>query len=301
MNILSLKSVTKAFKEKKAVDNISFDIPAGSMFGLLGPNGAGKTTLLRMITTITGPDSGEILFKGERLGNLHPERMGYLPEERGLYKKMKVGEQLIYLARLKGLSGTEAKKRIKAYMEKFEITDWWNKKINELSKGMQQKVQFVSTIVHEPELIILDEPFSGLDPINTRIIKNEIKQLNQEGTTIIFSTHRMEQVEELCQQILLINDGRKILEGEVTSIKNRYKQNEYRVTYSPPLPEFEVNGIDIRQTGENEITVKGEDEMRATDILKKLINDGLDMQSFNEVLPTLNDIFIQTVNESDHV
>jgi ABC-2 type transport system ATP-binding protein len=301
MNILSLKSVTKAFKEKKAVDNISFDIPAGSMFGLLGPNGAGKTTLLRMITTITGPDSGEILFKGERLGNLHPERMGYLPEERGLYKKMKVGEQLIYLARLKGLSGPEAKKRIRGYMEKFEITEWWNKKVNELSKGMQQKVQFVSTIVHEPELIILDEPFSGLDPINTRVIKNEIKQLNKEGTTIIFSTHRMEQVEELCQQILLINDGKKILEGEVTSIKNRYKQNEYRVTYSPPLPNFEVNGIDIRHTEENEITVKGEDEMRAADILKTLINEGLDMQSFNEVLPTLNDIFIQTVNESDHV
>lgn len=301
MNILSLNSVTKAFKEKKAVDNISFDIPAGSMFGLLGPNGAGKTTLLRMITTITGPDSGEILFKGERLGNLHPERMGYLPEERGLYKKMKVGEQLVYLARLKGLSGTEAKKRIKAYMEKFEITDWWNKKINELSKGMQQKVQFVSTIVHEPELIILDEPFSGLDPINTRVIKNEIKQLNQEGTTIIFSTHRMEQVEELCQQILLINDGKKILEGEVSSIKNRYKRNEYRVTYISPLPEFEANGIEINQSDDNEITVKGEDNLRAADILKKLLNAGLDIQSFNEVLPTLNDIFIQTVNESDHV
>jgi ABC-2 type transport system ATP-binding protein len=208
MNILSLREVTKSYTNHLAVDNVSFDMPKGGIFGLLGPNGAGKTSLIRIITCITRADTGTILFDGEPLNNNHPSEIGYMPEERGLYKKMKVGEQLTYLALLKGMGKAHAKKEISTWMEKFEIQDWYNRKIEELSKGMQQKIQFIATIIHRPKLLILDEPFSGLDPINSNLIKDEIIKLNQSGISIIFSTHRMEQVEEICQDIVLINKGK---------------------------------------------------------------------------------------------
>ena len=205
MSILSIQEVYKRYRDVVAVDGVSFEVPEGSLFGLLGPNGAGKTSLIRIITTITAADSGVIYFNGEKLNSTHPKYIGYLPEERGLYRKMKVGEHLIYLARLKGMAALEAKRKLLAMMERFEIASWWNKKVEELSKGMQQKIQFISTILHEPTLLILDEPFSGLDPINANLIKDEIYAMNQRGITVIFSTHRMEQVEQICDHIVLIN------------------------------------------------------------------------------------------------
>ena len=213
--ILSLKNIVKRYHKNTAVDDVSFDVKKGSIFGLLGPNGAGKTSIIRIITTITGADEGEVLLDGVKLNNNHPAEIGYMPEERGLYKKMKVGEQLLYLAQLKGLPYDEAKKSILHWMDKFEIRDWWNKKVEELSKGMQQKIQFIATVMHGPKLLILDEPFSGLDPVNTNLIKKEISELRDKGISIIFSTHRMEQVEEICEDIVLINHGKKILEGKL--------------------------------------------------------------------------------------
>ncbi|MEM6380754.1 MAG: ATP-binding cassette domain-containing protein, partial [Bacteroidota bacterium] len=213
-HILQLENVVKTSGEYTAVDNVSFSVPKGSIFGLLGPNGAGKTSLIRIITTITRADQGTVYLDGEKLGSRHPSQIGYMPEERGLYKKMKVGDHLMYLARLKGLSKTEAKDKIDHWFNKFEITDWWDKKVEELSKGMQQKIQFIATVIHEPKLLILDEPFSGLDPINANLIKDEIYQLKEAGTSIIFSTHRMEQVEEICEYIVLINKGQNVLQGK---------------------------------------------------------------------------------------
>lgn len=232
--MLEIRNIVKQFANHRALDDVSMHIERGSIFGLLGPNGAGKTSLIRIINQITAPDQGEIMFAGERLNPSHIERIGYLPEERGLYKKMEIGEQMLYLAQLKGLSKQEATKRIKHWFEKMEMETWWNKKVEDLSKGMQQKVQFVATVVHEPELIILDEPFSGFDPVNVNIIKEEILALNKGGATIIFSTHRMESVEELCDSIVLINKSRKILEGKVRDIKNNYKSNTFEVTYANP-------------------------------------------------------------------
>ena len=219
MNVLSLRNVVKRYSNHVAVNNVSLDVPKGKIFGLLGPNGAGKTSMIRMITSITRADEGEIFIDGEKLNINSPQVIGYLPEERGLYKKMKVGEQLLYLARLKGLSPRDARMKLNNWLEKFEITSWWDKKVGELSKGMQQKVQFIATVVHEPKLMILDEPFSGLDPINTNLIKDEIHELNQNGTSIIFSTHRMEQVEQICEEIALIHQGEIILQGNVEEIK----------------------------------------------------------------------------------
>ena len=230
MNILELKNVQKYFATQKAVDDISFNIQQGSIFGLLGPNGAGKTTLLRMITGIFYPDNGEIYLKGKRFDPVNDTgHIGYMPEERGLYKKMKIGEQALYLAQLKGLTRADAMTKIKAWFVKFEMESWWNKKVEDLSKGMSQKLQFVTTVLHEPELIILDEPFSGLDPVNANLIKDEIFKLAKNGSTVIFSTHRMEQVEEICDHIVLVNKGKKILDGTVTDIKNQFKQNIYRL------------------------------------------------------------------------
>ena len=223
MNVLSLQNVVKAYHNHIAVNDVSFDVKKGTIFGLLGPNGAGKTSLIRIITTITAADSGKVLLNGEPLNNLHPNEIGYMPEERGLYKKMKVGEQLLYLAQLKGLSEKEAKQKLKVWLQKFDITSWWDKKIGDLSKGMSQKVQFIATVVHEPSLVILDEPFSGLDPINPNLIKDEIYELKQKGTSILFSTHRMEQVEEICEDIVLMNKGQILLNGNVNAIKNDFK------------------------------------------------------------------------------
>ena len=230
MNILELQNLKKYFATQKAVDDISFNIAQGDIFGLLGPNGAGKTTLLRMITGIFYPDSGEVVFNGRKFDPINDTAyIGYMPEERGLYKKMKIGEQAVYLAQLKGLSKADAMSKIKAWFVKFEMESWWNKKVEDLSKGMSQKLQFVTTVLHEPKLIILDEPFSGLDPVNANLIKDEIFSLAQKGSTIIFSTHRMEQVEEICNHIVLVNKGKKILDGTVKEVKNEFKENMYRI------------------------------------------------------------------------
>src|ERR1700712_5705789 len=230
--MLSIRHIVKQYAGHTALSDVSLEVETGHIFGLLGPNGAGKTSLIRIINQITAPDSGEIYFDGERLNQSHINRIGYLPEERGLYKKMEIGEQMIYLARLKGLTRDEATKRLKAWFEKLGMETWWKKKIEELSKGMQQKAQFVATVLHEPDLIILDEPFSGFDPVNAEVIKDEILELNRKGATILFSTHRMESVEELCDSIALINLSHKILDGKVKAIRKSYRNNTYLVEYT---------------------------------------------------------------------
>lgn len=295
MSFLQIKEVVKTYDKKVAVDHVSFDVPDGTIYGLLGPNGAGKTSLIRIITTITRPDSGEVLINGEKLAEKHTALIGYMPEERGFYKKMKVGEQLLYLARLKGMSLADAKKNIYYWFEKFEIMDWLGKKVQDLSKGMQQKVQFVSTIVHKPKLIILDEPFSGLDPINANLIENEIRLLKQQGVSIIFSTHRMEQVEEICDQIVLINQGKNVLEGDVKEIKNKYKEHLYNIKYVGELkPGIEAFGK-IREQENNNLTIHCDSAQQANDSLKWMIQSGIQITSFNEILPTISDIFIRKV------
>jgi ABC-2 type transport system ATP-binding protein len=297
MSILAVHDVVKQYQKHTAVDHVTFEMPRGSILGLLGPNGAGKTSLIRIITTITQADSGTILFDGEPLNAYHPEQIGYLPEERGLYKKMKVGEQLVYLAQLKGLSRNDAKREIEAWLERFEMVDWWEKKIEELSKGMQQKVQFVSTIVHKPKLIILDEPFTGLDPINTNLIKQEIRKLNEQGTSVIFSTHRMEQVEEICKHIVLINQGKNMLEGQVHQIKELYKDHLFRFSYEGDLDEALLQRADVRSTENSSLVVKLGGTQEANRFMKEMMDSGLIIKKFEEILPTLNDIFIKKVTE----
>ena len=297
MSILSVRNVVKKYQDFLAVDGVDFEMPKGSILGLLGPNGAGKTSLIRIITTITKADSGTILFDGEVLSQHHPTQIGYLPEERGLYKKMKVGEQLIYLARLKGLKLAEAKTEIEQWLQRFEMEDWWNKKIEELSKGMQQKVQFVSTIVHKPKLIILDEPFSGLDPINTNLMKQQIRLLNEAGTSVIFSTHRMEQVEEICEHIVLINGGKNILDGEVSKIKDEYKDYIFRYDFLGDMPEHLLTGVDVRTKNNGSLVAHLPDNERANDFMKQMMDAGLIITAFTELLPTLNEIFIKKVTE----
>ena len=296
--ILSIQNVVKTYGSYMAVDHVSFDVPKGSVFGLLGPNGAGKTSLIRMITTITGPDEGAIYLDGEKLNDRTPERIGYMPEERGLYKKMKVGDHLMYLAQLKGLTEPQAKKAIDHWFEKFDIKDWWPKKIEDLSKGMQQKIQFIATIVHQPQLLILDEPFTGLDPINTTLIKDEIASLNASGISIIFSTHRMEQVEEMCDYIVLINKGRNVLYGAVQDIKNQYKQNLYRVETQDELPADFSAHFPVKTQEKKAVTVQLEDESRSNDLLKYFIQKNLRITRFEEILPTFNEIFIRRVEET---
>jgi len=300
MSILSLQSVRKEYRNVLAVDDVSFEVPRGSMFGLLGPNGAGKTSLIRIITSITMADSGSITFNGEPLNSRHPERIGYLPEERGLYKKMKVGDHLMYLAQLKGLSSKEAKSRIHALMDRFEIRDWWGKKVEELSKGMQQKIQFIATIVHDPKLIILDEPFSGLDPINTNLIKDVIFELNRKGTTIIFSTHRMEQVEEICKYIVLINNGQNVLEGKVDEVKEAYKEGIFRLEFEGSLPADLNNKFEIIRDTDSDVLIKAK-EVSPNELLKELLSRGIEIHSFQEMKPSVNEIFIKKVNELSHV
>jgi ABC-2 type transport system ATP-binding protein len=295
MNQLSLQHIVKKYGNYTASDDVSFEIPKGKIFGLLGPNGAGKTTLIRMITRILYPDSGTILFNGEELSALHTERIGYMPEERGLYKKMKVGEHLIYLARLKGLSLSDAKKTVNHWLEKFEIANWYEKSIEELSKGMSQKVQFIATILHNPELLILDEPFSGLDPINSKLIEDEIYQLSRKGVTIIFSTHRMEQVEEICDDIVLINKGRKILEGSIKELKQRFKENKFRVSYNGEVQSDVLDKLNVFSRSKGELQVKYNEEHHGNDLLKLLVEQQVEVTSFNEILPTINEIFIRQV------
>jgi len=295
MGILKIDNVTKAYGDYLAVNQVSFDMPEGSIFGMLGPNGAGKTSLIRIITTITRADSGTVYFNGEKLNNTHPSQTGYMPEERGLYKKMKVGDHLMYLARLKGLSKADAKSKIDYWFEKFEIQDWWPKKVEELSKGMQQKIQFISTVVHEPKLLILDEPFSGLDPINANLIKDEIYELNRKGTSIIFSTHRMEQVEEICEHIVLINKGENVLQGKVVDIKNQYKDNLFKIDFTGTLPDNISDFAKIIKQTENSITIKVAQETDANVLLQKLLQNEVFIHSFNEILPSLNEIFIKKI------
>lgn len=296
--MLSLKNITKQYGTYKANNDISLEIPSHEIFGMLGPNGAGKTTLIRIITGITMPDSGSILFDGKKYSMDDRLKIGYMPEERGLYKKMKVGEQLIYLAQLKGMSKQDALKKIKIWVDKFEIATWWNKRIEELSKGMQQKVQFISTIVHEPKLIILDEPFSGLDPINADLIINEMQELKKNGATIIFSTHRMEQVEELCKSIVLINQGKNILEGNVTELRKKYREQKYEIIFENEMPSELFSRFQIINQEENNIILQLREEEKARDILEYLVNNHIAISSFKELLPSLHDIFVKRVKES---
>jgi ABC-2 type transport system ATP-binding protein len=298
-NILTLDRVVKTYEKQVAVDQVSFDVPRASIFGLLGPNGAGKTSLIRIITTITKADSGAVYFDGEKLNSDHPHYIGYMPEERGLYRKMKVGDHLLYLAQLKGLSAREARDAIYHWLEKFDINDWWNKKVEELSKGMQQKAQFIATVVHRPKLLILDEPFSGLDPINTNLIKEEIRQLNRDGVSIIFSTHRMEQVEEMCEHIVLINKGENVLQGRVDEIKSKYKENLFQIRYEGELPEGLDRFGEIARREDHTVTLRLPGESDSNDLLRHFINQGVHVHAFNEILPTINEIFIRRVGEDN--
>jgi ABC-2 type transport system ATP-binding protein len=299
--MLSIRNIVKQYAGHRALDDVSLEVESGKIFGLLGPNGAGKTSLIRIINQITAPDSGEVYFNGQRLNQSHIDRIGYLPEERGLYKKMEIGEQMIYLARLKGLTRADATQRLKVWFEKLEMETWWKKKIEELSKGMQQKAQFVATVLHEPDLIILDEPFSGFDPVNAEIIKDEILELNRKGATILFSTHRMESVEELCDSIALIHKSHKILDGRVKTIRNSYKNDTYLVEYTGEQLVF--NGS---QPFDIISEVAGEDNSHviklklnnnsANDVLQYLIPKTR-INMLQEVIPSVNEIFIEKVKQ----
>ncbi len=303
MNILEVNNISKSFGDKPALKNVSLSIPKGEIFGLLGPNGAGKSTLIRIITQIIKADEGEILIKGESLRQDHIQVIGYLPEERGLYKKMKVGDQLMYLARLKGMHKSDAFEKIKYWVKKFEIADWWEKKIEDLSKGMQQKVQFISTVVHEPDILILDEPFSGFDPINANLIRDEILELRDKGCSIIFSTHRMESVEELCDHIALINNAVKILDGNKIAIKETYKTHNYSIEYKGDelqmeMP-YELSEMEVLKNSNRRSILIDHSKGNPNDLIKKLAQK-VDIHSFSEIIPSMNDIFISKVKEVNH-
>lgn len=305
--VFEARNVGKRYSGHVALSDVSISVKKGSIFGLLGPNGAGKTSLIRIINQITHPDSGELFFNGKPLEEGHLKQIGYLPEERGLYKKMKVGEQVLYLAQLKGMPKAEALKKLKFWFERFEIQAWWEKKVEELSKGMAQKVQFIVTVLHEPELLILDEPFSGFDPINTNLIKDEILRLQQNGTSIIFSTHNMESVEELCDHIALINKSKVILDGEVKEIRNRFKNHEYQIRFNGSMPEFgaslgtygDLKSHDVESgliTANVQLTGGATTNQLLTNIMRSV-----DVQGFEEILPSMNDVFIQAVEEPEMV
>ena len=325
-NFIEINNVSKTYGTYKALNDISIKVPKQSIYGLLGPNGAGKTTLIRMLNQITAPDQGEIIFNGEKLNRNHISQIGYLPEERGLYKTMKVGEQAIYLAQLKGVSQKEAEKRLKYWFKKFDILSWWDKKVEELSKGMQQKIQFIVTVIHEPQLLIFDEPFSGFDPINVNLLKKEILELRDKGATIIFSTHNMASVEELCDNIMLINKGQKILEGSVYQIKQDFKDHSFEIVLrqrdnettrqqedvvsyfsdsqilrfsdSNKLPEgFTLISEKTDNNGEMTLNVKAENDVNPNILINYLSEKGT-IISYKELLPSMNDIFINqlTIN-----
>ena len=300
MKVLEVRSVSKSYSQHKALDDVSLSVPEGQIFGLLGPNGAGKTSLIRIVNQITMPDRGDVLFNGDPLCSNHIKAIGYLPEERGLYKKMKVGEQALYLAQLKGLSTIEAKTALKEWFQKFDITPWWNKTVEDLSKGMAQKVQFITTVLHRPKLLIFDEPFSGFDPINANIIKDEIIKLKEQGTSIIFSTHRMESVEELCDHIALIDKSKKILDGPVQQIKENYKQQIYAVDFSSSNLDF-LNvlpeSFNLINKNNHQVDIQILDQTPASDLIRFLL-DKSDIKAFEEKIPTINEIFIRTVQEN---
>jgi ABC-2 type transport system ATP-binding protein len=301
--MISIRNIVKQYASQRALDDVSIEVEQGKVFGLLGPNGAGKTSLIRIINQITAPDSGEVLFNGQKLNESHTDKIGYLPEERGLYKKMEIGEQILYLARLKGLSRDEANKRARYWFQKLEIEGWWNKKIEELSKGMQQKAQFVATVIHEPELLILDEPFTGFDPVNAEIIKNEILELNKKGATVIFSTHRMESVEELCDSIALLHQSHKILDGRVKDIRNSYRNGTYVVEYegnaisnsgNEPYTVLSETNVD----GDSRMVLKINEGARVNDVLQYILPLAT-ISKVEEVIPTMNEIFIQKVSKQN--
>ncbi len=296
MSFLLLNNIVKTFDKTTAVDHVSIEVQPQRIYGMLGPNGAGKTTLIRIITSILLPDSGTVMLDGEPMNISRTRLIGYMPEERGLYKKMKVGEELMYLARLRGLTKTEAKEKILSWMQRFDIADWWDKRVEELSKGMQQKIQFISTVVHQPRLIILDEPFSGLDPINTNLIRSEIYRLKAEGATILFSTHRMEQVEEICEEIALIHQGKKVLEGDVHQLKQQFKKHIFQIGFSGALPTFEQAPFSIISQSERELSIQATADTNPNAILSYLIDQGMTINAFNELLPSLNEIFITQVS-----
>ena len=301
MKVLEVRSVSKSYSHHKALDDVSLSVPEGQIFGLLGPNGAGKTSLIRIVNQITMPDRGDVLFNGDPLCSNHIKAIGYLPEERGLYKKMKVGEQALYLAQLKGLSTIEAKTALKEWFQKFDITPWWNKTVEDLSKGMAQKVQFITTVLHRPKLLIFDEPFSGFDPINANIIKDEIIKLKEQGTSIIFSTHRMESVEELCDHIALIDKSKKILDGPVQQIKENYKQQIYAVDFSSSNLDF-LNALPepfkLVNKSNYQADIQILNQTPASDLIRFLL-DKSDIKAFEEKIPTINEIFIRTVQENE--
>jgi ABC-2 type transport system ATP-binding protein len=299
MDFLSLHHLKKYFADQKAVDDISFNIKSGSIFGLLGPNGAGKTTLIRMITGIFYPDHGHIDFNGQPFNPMiDSTKIGYMPEERGLYKKMKIGEQALYLAQLKGMSKSDAMESVKKWFVKFEMESWWNKKVEDLSKGMSQKLQFVITVLHNPQLIILDEPFSGLDPVNANLIKEEIFALAKNGATIIFSTHRMEQVEEICDHIVLVNKGKKILDGTVYQVKQDFKENIYKLGANVIAEQLMTGLFEVVKYEPNQLLLKLPEYTTTNEVLNYFINHNVQIKSFNEVLPSLNDIFIKIVEDT---
>jgi ABC-2 type transport system ATP-binding protein len=305
MAYLEAKDVVKQYSNHLALDHLSLQVPKGSIYGLLGPNGAGKTTFIRIINQITAPDSGNIIIDGKKLNKNHIYNIGYLPEERGLYKKMKVGEQALYLSRLKGMTKHDALRALKYWFEKFDIADWWNKKVEELSKGMAQKVQFITTVLHKPELLIFDEPFSGFDPINANLLKKEIINLRDEGATILFSTHIMSSVEEICDDIALINKSKKILEGSIENIKESYSTGLYEFVYTGYFHKLKAtltSNYEILETVENEDQTKVKikllnTELNSNDLVKTMMQYG-NIEHFNKIKPSLNDIFIQAVEEA---
>lgn len=301
MNVLEVRSVTKQYANVKALSQVSLQVEQGSIFGLLGPNGAGKTSLIRIITQITKADEGEVLFMGNQLAPEHTQQIGYLPEERGLYKKMEVGEQLLYFARLKGLSRSDAMQELKGWIERFEIKSWWGKKVEELSKGMQQKIQFIATVVHSPKLLILDEPFSGFDPINAAMITSEILALKAAGTSIIFSTHRMESVEQLCDRIALINHAHLVLEGKVPELRERYKKNIYEIEHTPANLEHlpSVTILSSQTMGNRQKTILQLSQSGNTNQVLSALLPITEVFRFEEKLPSMQDIFIDTVNNAN--
>lgn len=307
MAFFEAQNINKQYTNYQALNNVSIHVPEGSVYGLLGPNGAGKTTLIRIINRITAPDSGQIFFKGREFNADDVAYIGYLPEERGLYKKMKVGEQALYLARLKGLSKKDATAKLNYWFDKFEITGWWNKKIEELSKGMAQKVQFIITLLHDPELIILDEPFSGFDPVNANMLKNEVLDLKAQGKTIILSTHDMGSVEELCDNISLINKAETILEGKVSDIRQQYKQNKFELVYSGEESalmeslngDYKIDNKGTNDDGSNFAYISVDSNHSGNDILKKALSLAT-VHTFREILPSMNEVFIQAVGKEQN-
>lgn len=297
--IISVQNVSKAYGEKIAVNDVSFSMPPDAILGMLGPNGAGKTSLIRMITTITAPDTGQIFFNGEPLSGFHPTQIGYLPEERGLYKKMYVGEHLLYLARLKGMTKAEATTAAMEWLDKFKLKDQWNKKVEELSKGMQQQIQFIATVIHGPKLLILDEPFSGLDPVNATRMRAEILRLHAQGTGVIFSTHRMEQVEELCEFIVLINRGENILEGKVADIRRRFQDGKFHLEYEGVLPDGLGARYELVNPTPSGVDIQLQDGQLANDLLRYLLDTNVHIIGFQEMLPSLNEVFIKQVTQLD--